>query len=371
MPILLGALAAGFVAVWLARSLAGISLLFAATFWAATLAGLAFSSGGLPWVDRHPALDRLLRLYAPPLVSRDTAVPTASFTDDLRWTAPPAAMAATPQKVDISNLLGVGDIRAEIDAIADESGLLVRSGAPAVFVVLAGPPGTGKTEMARYMANRLHQNGVAKTGSVIAISEADVSGFGDGSGAIAERVRKAVDGVLLLDGLDEIVANEDTRRAADVRGMSVLGTCLLSVANQYRKRLIVIWTGSAEAAAALDMRGRWLGKLEQRYVTVPHMTAGTRKALALRLFDEKGFLCAPEATPEIARRLGNELEEELANCDNFHAVQRYVNSAIEAQKMRLRREERDARERGNILPLADRSLIKRADLDAASPKVTR
>jgi DNA polymerase III delta prime subunit len=371
IPIALAVIAAGFLAVWLARYLAGASLLLALALWGAAWAGLTYSSGGLLWADRHPTLSRLLNLYAPPLVAREGAIPDYVFDKPGRPAPPVSPTKTVPLRVDISRLIGIREIQGELDAIAEERGLLTRSGAPAVFILLAGPSGTGKTELARYLASRLHETGVAKTGTLTMISEAETAGLGDDPAALAEKIRKSVDGVLLLDGLDDVLTEKDTRHIYDVRGMSTVGISVLTLARQYPRRLIVIWTGSAEAAAALDTRGRWLGKLEQRYVSVPHLSPKTRQALATRLFEDRGFLCSEDAVPEMRRRLGDELDEEVPNCDNAYAVQRYVNSAIEVQKMRLRREEREARERGNLLPLDERSLIRRSDLEDASPRVTR
>ncbi len=367
-----------YLAVWLARWFAGTSLVIAIALWGLALCGLYHSMGGLAWVERYPTIGNLMTLYAPQMTAgharrRDTGVPwspakSGSSSSPVISPAPPI------EQVNASELIGSGAelVKGELQELAGERHLLTHTNARGVFILLVGPRGTGKTTLARYLAFLLLKQGILKADKDVVICPEELPGLADGNGpdpdAIAEARRKietGLGGVIRIEGLDEIqAAPEGSRFTEEIRGVAELGRQLLAVAGRYPKQMIVIWTGSEAASQMLDRGERWLGQFEVRSFKLRGLDDDTRAQLALKLFDERGFKCSSRAAPAV-RIWVKKLEEDTGDFDNAYAVRRYVDSAIEAQKLRLR----EMRAKKVPIPIEEINMIEESDVKSGTAKV--
>ena len=360
IAVLLGVILFFYLAVWLARWFAVSSLLIAAAMWSTALAGLYYSMGGLAWVDRYPAFGRLVRHYAPPTFARHeevTAAHSKKVGKPTPHSSPPPP--STTQDIDVSRFIDREKFFAELDAFASDPALL-RTDAIGVCVLMTGPPGSGRSTMTRYLALRLRQSGAVKSGMVVTISGSEVSEDFE-TDTVRKKLVQCVGGVVILDNLFETPVDGPGDKRVEISGIEAIGLKLLELAKNHPKRIFVIWNGSEKGVAALDPRNRWLGKFDRKRIDIPPLSRDTRFKLALRLLEDRGFVCAEDAKHELKIRLG-ELDEQGIP-DNADAVRRFVEHALEVQKRRLALS-------GNM-PREERSMIVKTDVEASNAEVIR
>jgi type VII secretion ATPase EccA len=109
-------------------------------------------------------------------------------------------------------------------------------------MIFTGPPGTGKTTIARVVANILAGLGVIAEPKLVETSRKDFVAEYEGQSAVktARTIDRAVGGVLFIDEAYSLVQERDGR--ADPFGTEALDTLLARMEND-RDRLVVIIAG--------------------------------------------------------------------------------------------------------------------------------
>ncbi len=112
-----------------------------------------------------------------------------------------------------------------------------------LHMVFTGPPGTGKTEVARKVGRVLKAIGLLKRGHCVEVDRGSLvaSYAGQTAPTVKEKVKDALDGVLFIDEAYQLSGGKNLQ-GPDPMGQEAIDT-LLKQMEDYRDRLVVIAAG--------------------------------------------------------------------------------------------------------------------------------
>lgn len=113
-----------------------------------------------------------------------------------------------------------------------------------LHLVFTGPPGTGKTVVARKIGKLFKSIGLLRKGHCLEVDRAKLVGrfIGEAGQIMTETVKDALDGVLFIDEAYELSGGGGQLTKADAFGSEAI-TTLLRLMENYRDRLVVIVAG--------------------------------------------------------------------------------------------------------------------------------
>ncbi|MDV8069251.1 AAA family ATPase [Rhodococcus sp. IEGM 1366] len=285
-----------------------------------------------------------------------------------------AALAAS--KRDLDAMIGLTSVKREVDKLTAAAVLARSSGesessatAKSRHLVFTGPPGVGKTEVARILARMYFGLGILETDKVVEVAPGDF--FAPGYGTPEERSRdifeRALDGVLFIDEAYSLY--HDGIIGGDANGTKVINALLATMEN-HRDRLVVIVAGyEAEMDAFLErnagLRSRFAKQIRfpsytpDELVLIAEKMARTkyRATLSQGATTEFGraavHLCsATETAPDGTTRSLIDRE------GNGRFMRNLIEGAIEERDLRIVSSTSDI----SAIPAAARALIERDDV---------
>jgi SpoVK/Ycf46/Vps4 family AAA+-type ATPase len=202
---------------------------------------------------------------------------------------------------ELDELVGLDPVKQQVRAIAaqlrvaklrDRQGLT--SQPPAMHFVFTGPPGTGKTTVARILGRIFAALGLLVRPEVIEAHRADLVGEHLGSTAIKTNklIDSALGGVLFID--EAYSLHNDGYSGGDAFGSEAVQT-LLKRAEDDRDRLVIVLAGYP---ADMDRFLRSNPGLASRFntrVTFPSYTAADLSQIAVLLAEQAGDVFEPAA----------------------------------------------------------------------------
>ncbi|WP_219471787.1 AAA family ATPase, partial [Nonomuraea rhizosphaerae] len=234
---------------------------------------------------------------------------------------------------ELENMIGLVPVKEQVRSIAAsieasrlraEAGY--KAGRPTRHFVFLGPPGTGKTSVARTVAKIFYAFGLLDTPFVVEAQRADLVGEFLGATAIKtnELVDRALGGVLFIDEAYSLINSSDGQ--PDRFGAEAVQT-LLKRAEDDRDRLIIILAGYEQEMTSFLSSNPGLASRFATRVRFPSYSPSELAEITGLLQERRGDTMAPDTRHallglfEDVQRRG--LVDELGNA-------RFVRSLVEA-----------------------------------------
>lgn len=270
--------------------------------------------------------------------------------DDQRQASTPGEVVGgkpqTAQTVDaaiaeLDKLIGLSQVKQQVKALAAflqlqekrrEQGL--KTPEIALHFIFKGPPGTGKTTVARLLGQILAALGVLRSGHVVEVARQDLVGGYIGQTAIKTNdvIDKAVGGILFIDEAyslaPESAENDFGGEATEV---------ILKRMEDDRDKLIVIAAGYTEEMDRFLLANPGLASRFTRTIEFPDYSVPELMQIMSLIIAESGYELPPEAHRAAEQVVTDTWQKRTRSFGNARIVRNLAEQAIMQQAVRLSR----------------------------------
>ncbi len=237
----------------------------------------------------------------------------------------------------LDNLIGLESVKQEVTALTNfiriqnarsQKGL---KASPITYhCVFTGNPGTGKTTVARILANIYKELGVVSKGHLV---ETDRSGLvGEYVGQTAVKTNKVIDhalgGILFIDEAYSLLGDEKDY------GREAIATLLKRMEDD-RRRLVVILAGYTNEMKAFIDSNPGLQSRFSRYIEFPDYNADELYQIFLKRLKEFDYTITPDAAAALKNYFGEAVAHKDANFGNARFVRNVFERTLQRQANRL------------------------------------
>ncbi|MGN7479379.1 AAA family ATPase [Solibacillus silvestris] len=242
-----------------------------------------------------------------------------------------------------------------------EAGLMVDA-TQSLHMIFSGNPGTGKTMVARIMANMFKEMGLLKSGTFVEVDSGGLVGQYAGHTAkkTEELFRSALGGVLFIDEAYGLSSNTSY-------GQEAINT-LVKLMEDYREDIVIILAGYKKEMKEFLKTNSGLESRFPLHVDFPDYTETELFEIAKIIISSKGFTMAKESERILDDQIATLHKQSNRHSGNGRMVRNYVEEITRNQSLRIAMTD-VAVEEMNIIQLQDikptENVPKSYDLETA------
>jgi SpoVK/Ycf46/Vps4 family AAA+-type ATPase len=255
---------------------------------------------------------------------------------------------------ELDELVGLSDIKNEVKSLinfAKVNEIRKSKGLPTVSLslhsVFFGPPGTGKTTIARLISKAFKSLGILKKGHLIETDRSQLVAGYVGQTAIKtkEVLDKALDGVLFIDEAYSLSSDDDF-------GKEAIDT-LLKYMEDNRDRLIVIVAGYENEMAEFINTNPGLKSRFNKYFNFPNYSGSELLEILLRIIHKNKFVISDEAKGKLTYVINDAIFAQGQQFGNARFARNLYEQIVQNQFLRVSQLENIEDEQLSEITLAD------------------
>jgi SpoVK/Ycf46/Vps4 family AAA+-type ATPase len=243
---------------------------------------------------------------------------------------------------DLDQLVGLHAVKGELNRLIALASVVaarrerdIPVGAINLHMVFSGPPGTGKTIVARKVGEILKALKLLRRGHCVEVDRSQLVGGYQGHAAIltADKIKEALDGVLFIDEAYTL-SGSDPVRGGDSYGREAIDT-LLKAMEDNRERLVVIAAGYTNEMRRFVDSNPGLKSRFSRFIEFESYNADDLFEIFSRVVRDGHYRITPDAERVARKHIAEMRQRADGTFGNARAVRGFFERILPIQAERV------------------------------------
>lgn len=197
-------------------------------------------------------------------------------------------------------------------------------------MIFAGNPGTGKTTMARVVAEMFHSMDILKSGQLVEVDKGGLIAeyIGQTAKKTKEVFKSALGGVLFIDEAYAI-ANDGSSY-----GQECIDT-LVKLIEDYRGEIVVILAGYSKEMKDFMKANSGLESRFPLFIEFPDYSVDELHQIGLKMIASRGFRLESDGIKALRNEIADQKKYALVNAGNGRMVRNLIDEIVRRQSVRI------------------------------------